>query len=226
MRRAALLLLLPLALAACGGDGDDSAATATTPAEPATTAAEAPSSGCRDVAQPGARTPPPLRAPTTILAAPRPHRLTFETNCGDFTVELDLESAPKTAASLVALAKADYFDGTYFHRIVPGFVIQGGDPTGTGTGGPGYSTVDPPAPDARYTKGVVAMAKTGAEAPGTAGSQFFVLTGDDIGLPPHYAVGGEVVEGLDVVERIGILGDPSTELPTQPVVIEDVVVEG
>ncbi len=103
-------------------------------------------------------------------------------------------------------------------------MIQGGDPTQTGSGGPGYSTVDKPASDAAYVKGVVAMAKTADEPAGTAGSQFFVVTGEDVGLPPEYAIVGTVTEGLDVVERIGRLGDPTTEQPTQPVVIESVTV--
>ena len=90
---------------------------------------------------------------------------------------------PATSASLVSLANAGFYDETIFHRIVPGFVIQGGDPTQTGSGGPGYQTVDVPASDAAYTKGVVAMAKTSTEAPGTSGSQFFVVSGDDVALP-------------------------------------------
>ena len=119
---------------------------------------------------------------------------------------LDPELAPNTAPSLVALAEEGYFDDTIFHRVVPGFVIQGGDPTQSGSGGPGYSTVDVPPSDAAYTRGVVAMAKSGAEAPGTAGSQFFVVTGADAGLPPEYAIVGEVTEGMDTVERIDALG--------------------
>ena len=148
--------------------------------------------------------------------------LSFDTSCGTFVVTLDLESAPTTAASLVALAEAGFYDDTVFHRIVPGFVIQGGDPTQSGSGGPGYQTVDVPAPDASYTHGVVAMAKAGPEPAGTAGSQFFVVTGADVGLPPEYAVVGEVTDGLDVVDLIGTLGDPATEQPTQAVVIESV----
>ena len=116
-----------------------------------------------------------------------------------------------------------YFDGTVFHRIVPGFVIQGGDPTGTGGGGPGYKTVDKPPASTRYTHGVVAMAKTQAEAPGTSGSQFFVVTARDAGLPPDYAVLGKVVQGLDVVDRIGKLGDVN-ERPTELVQIEHAAV--
>ena len=122
-------------------------------------------------------------------------------------------------SSFVALARASFFDHTIFHRIVPGFVIQGGDPTQTGTGGPGYSTVDTPPKDAKYEQGVVAMAKTQSEAPGTAGSQFFVVTAADAGLPPDYAIIGRVSSGLPVVLRIGRLGSPTTELPTSIVEI-------
>ena len=120
-----------------------------------------------------------------------------------------------------------FFDGTRFHRIVPGFVIQGGDPTGSGTGGPGYSTVDKPPRNAKYTKGVVAMAKTQAEKPGTAGSQFYVVTGPDAGLPPDYAIIGKVTKGMDAVQAIGKLGDPAsggTGTPLQSVVIEKATV--
>jgi peptidyl-prolyl cis-trans isomerase B (cyclophilin B) len=222
MRRTATLALSVLALAGCGG-GDDADEEAAAPATTAATTTEpqAPG-GCRDVEQPEPRPSGSLKAPTAVLNVDKTYLLTFRTSCGDFTVRLDPKGAPKTSASFLALAQKDYFDGTFFHRIVPGFVIQGGDPTGTGTGGPGYSTVDTPAAGTTYTRGVVAMAKTGPEAPGTAGSQFFVVTADDAGLPPDYAVVGRVVAGLDVVTRIGLLGDPSTELPTQPVVVDDV----
>ena len=147
------------------------------------------------------------------------------TSHGSFTIRLDTERAPKTTASFIRLARDEFFDGTVFHRIVPGFVIQGGDPTATGTGGPGYTTVDTPKANVRYTKGVVAMAKTAAEPPGAAGSQFFVVTADDAELPPEYAVIGEVTDGLSVVERMGRLGDPGTEQPTEPVVIEQMTVD-
>jgi peptidyl-prolyl cis-trans isomerase B (cyclophilin B) len=181
--------------------------------------------GCEDVDAPEAKPDGGQRPPREQLEASKTYQVALETNCGTFTIELDLDSAPKTAASFVALAEDGFFDDTTFHRIVPGFVIQGGDPTGTGSGGPGYQTVDRPKPDARYTKGVVAMAKTPADPPGAAGSQFFVVTGEDVGLPPEYAVLGRVVEGLDVVERIGQLGDPETEQPTQPVVVSRMTVE-
>src|SRR5207244_5060037 len=96
-----------------------------------------------------------------------------------------------------------------------GFIIQGGDPTASGTGGPGYLTVDKPPASARYTHGVVAMAKTPRQTAGTSGSQFFVVTGDDAQLPPEYALLGKVVKGLDVVDAIGKLGDPPTETQTE-----------
>jgi len=112
-----------------------------------------------------------------------------------------------------------FFDGTIFHRIVPGFVIQGGDPTGTGTGGPGYSVRDVPPRNSLYTEGVVAMAKSAAEPRGTAGSQFFVVTAADAGLPPDYAILGVVTKGLKVVEKIGRLGNRATERPTRRVAV-------
>ena len=148
---------------------------------------------------------------------------TVHTTHGEFSFQLDSEASPKAVASFVELAGKGFFDGTVFHRIVPGFVIQGGDPTGTGTGGPGYSTVDPPAAGTTYEQGVVAMAKTASDPPGTAGSQFFVVTADDAGLPPDYAVIGRVVDGLDAVLAIGELGDASQK-PTERVVVESVTV--
>jgi cyclophilin family peptidyl-prolyl cis-trans isomerase len=216
-------VLFALALAGCGGD-DEEAVTTTTATTATAAAGNGSATGCRDVEQPQARPPGTLTAPTAVLNVDKSYLLRFRTSCGDFTVQLDPKASPKASASFLALARGDYFDGTYFHRIVPGFVIQGGDPTGTGGGGPGYTTVDTPAAGTTYMRGAVAMAKIAAEAPGTAGSQFFVVTADDAGLPADYAIVGRVVDGLDVVARIGVLGDPNTELPTQPVVVDDVVV--
>jgi peptidyl-prolyl cis-trans isomerase B (cyclophilin B) len=149
---------------------------------------------------------------------------TVRTSRGQFAIELDAGASPRAVESFAELARKGFFDGTVFHRIVPGFVIQGGDPTGTGTGGPGYTTVDTPADDTRYPLGTVAMAKTATDPPGTAGSQFFVVTADDAGLPPEYAVIGRVVDALDVVEQIGELGDAS-QRPTETVTIESLTVE-
>jgi cyclophilin family peptidyl-prolyl cis-trans isomerase len=113
-----------------------------------------------------------------------------------------------------------FYDGLTFHRIVAGFVIQGGDPLGNGQGGPGYSVVEAPPSTTRYTSGVVAMAKTAAERPGTSGSQFFVVTGDDVGLPPEYAVAGKVTSGMATVTKIGAIPAPDPQnAPEEPVVI-------
>jgi cyclophilin family peptidyl-prolyl cis-trans isomerase len=214
--RASLLLLLTLVFVAGCGGGDDGANGTATSTSGAT-------SECTSVEQPPPREPGTNKAPTAGLDATKTYTLTFETNCGSFTITLDPKLAPETSASLVALAKDGYFDDTVFHRVVPGFVIQGGDPTQTGAGGPGYSTVDAPPASVAYAKGVVAMAKTAVESPGTAGSQFFVVTGGDAGLPPEYAVVGEVTEGMDAVERIDALGVGDGP-PSQPVVVSKVTV--
>ena len=226
MTRVAAVLALAIALAGCGGKtqsagGDTTTAeVATTTAPQTTTAAPV---GCRSVAAPQAKADGGQRAPKAPLDPAKTYTVTIETNCGSFTIKLDQKQSPDATAAFVSLAKSGFFDRTTFHRIVPGFVIQGGDPTGTGTGGPGFSTLDPPPSAAHYTRGVVAMAKTGAEPPGTAGSQFFVVTADDAGLPPDYAVIGTVTKGLRVVMRIGALGN-AQEQPTQPVVIARTIV--
>jgi cyclophilin family peptidyl-prolyl cis-trans isomerase len=206
------LLVALVLVAGCGGGEDESSGT---------TASSGTS--CEEVAAPAARDPGSHEAPSQPLDTGTTYTLTFKTSCGSFAIMLDLEKAPNTTASLVALAEDGYFDETIFHRVVPGFVIQGGDPSQTGGGGPGYSTVDPPPSDAAYTKGVVAMAKTEAEPAGTSGSQFFVVTGADAGLTPDYALVGEVTEGMDTVERIDALGVGNGP-PSQTVVIESVTV--
>ncbi|HJR95008.1 MAG TPA: peptidylprolyl isomerase [Gaiellaceae bacterium] len=214
MRALLAVLVALVCLAGCGRGDDDSASAGGDTTEV---------TECAEVDAPQARDPEPSEAPTTELDASKTHTLTFDTSCGSFTVTLDPEEAPKTTASLVALAKAGYFDETIFHRVVPGFVIQSGDPTQSGAGGPGYSTVDVPPPGSAYTQGVVAMAKSGVEAPGTAGSQFFVVTGADAGLPPEYAIVGEVTEGMETVLRIDALGVGDGP-PSHPVVVNTVTV--
>ena len=213
-----LLVALVLALTACGGGDDEPAATI----HAATTAAA--SGPCETVEAPEPKPDGGQEPPVGLLDSAKTYKLVVKTNCGSFTIQLDQKTAPKTAASLVSLADSGFFDGTTFHRVVPGFVIQGGDPTGTGTGGPGYKTVDVPPPGTAYTEGVVAMAKAGFEAPGTAGSQFFVVTGPDAGLPPEYAVVGKVTDGLATVFAIDKLGTGDGP-PSQPVVIEKVTVD-
>jgi peptidyl-prolyl cis-trans isomerase B (cyclophilin B) len=214
-----LLCALALALAACGDDDDDQ--------QPAAKEASAPAeeqrAGCRDVGQPASRDDGGQKPPGSPLDPAKTYEVELTTSCGAFTIRLDQKTAPKAAASFAALARNGFFDDTIFHRIVPGFVIQGGDPTASGTGGPGYSTRDRVPADAAYVPGVVAMAKAGNEPAGTAGSQFFVVTGSDAGLTPDYALLGKVTKGMDVVQAIGELGDPAsggTGTPLQSVVIE------
>jgi cyclophilin family peptidyl-prolyl cis-trans isomerase len=159
-----------------------------------------------------------------ILDAAKTHTATVETNLGTFGLALDVKDSPCATSSFASLARKRFFDGLKFHRIVPGFVIQGGDPNGNGSGGPGYTVLDTPPAGASYTRGVVAMAKAATEPAGTSGSQFFVVTGANAGLPPDYALLGKVTRGLAVVERIGRLGDPRTEQPKRRVVIRHITV--
>ena len=174
----------------------------------------------------GVKTKVSKRCPTTgrdvtfpLLDRKRPHTVDVLTNYGRFALRLDVEDSPCVTSSFASLVQQRFFDGTVFHRIVPGFVIQGGDPTATGTGGPGYTVVDVPPKDSLYTEGVVAMAKSQSEPRGTAGSQFFIVTAPDAGLPPDYAILGVVTKGLKVVEQIGRLGNRVTERPTKRVVV-------
>ena len=198
MARIARLSLIPLVLAvtACGGGRETTISATNVPC---------------DVR--GSDTTFPLLSPK------RSHTVGVVTNLGSFEIRLDVAHSRCVTSSFAALVRRHFFDGTVFHRIVPDFVIQGGDPSGTGTGGPGYTVVEAPPASSAYTEGVVAMAKTGDEPPGAAGSQFFVVTAKDAGLPPQYAVLGTVSKGLEVVRRIGALGDPATETPTRRVVV-------
>jgi peptidyl-prolyl cis-trans isomerase B (cyclophilin B) len=207
-------LLLVLALASCGGGAKQPAAAA----QQTTTDA----AGCVPVTPPAGKARTESK-PTKRLDPAKTYDVAITTNCGSFTIRLAVKTSPATTASFASLVQRSLFNGTVFHRIVPGFVIQGGDPTGSGSGGPGYTTVDIPPASTRYTLGVVAMAKTGAEPPGTSGSQFFVVTAQDAQLPPDYAVLGTVVKGQATVDKLSQLGDPSSGgqgTPTETVEIE------
>jgi peptidyl-prolyl cis-trans isomerase B (cyclophilin B) len=194
-----------LALAGCGGGGEEKKEPAAKPAESA-----CPTSG-KQVEFP-------------LLDAAKTYTVDVQTSLGSFAFRLDVADSPCTTASFASLVRKHFFDGTRFHRIVPGFVIQGGDPTASGSGGPGYSVVDEPPQDAAYTRGVVAMAKTAAEPAGTSGSQFFVVTGKFAGLPPDYALLGKVSSGMDVVLKIGRLGNPANEQPTRKILVQKMTV--
>lgn len=197
-------------LIARGGDDDGSGSAAS-------------AAGCEQVAAPK---PKEVSFDDPEQTVQRGARLTavVETSCGSFEIALDAQRARKTVNSFVFLAEQGFYDGLTFHRVAPGFVIQGGDPQGSGTGGPGYNVDEEPPSNLAYTKGTVAMAKSAAEPPGRSGSQFFVVLAPDAGLPPEYALVGEVAKGIDVVERIGELGTPAEE-PEQTVLIERISIE-
>ena len=143
------------------------------------------------------------------------------TNKGSMTIALDAVAAPQTVNNFVVLSRYHYYDGVTFHRIIPGFVCQGGDPQGTGMGGPGYKFGDELPPPGRYELGSLAMANAG---PNTNGSQFFIISGPNgVGLPPQYSLFGKVVKGMETVEAIEALGSQSGK-PSEKVVIESVTI--
>jgi cyclophilin family peptidyl-prolyl cis-trans isomerase len=164
--------------------------------------------------------------PAMKIDPAKTYTATIETNKGTVTAELFPSDAPNTVNNFVCLAQDGYFDGTPFHRIVKGFVIQGGDPTGTGMGGPGYRFDDEPI-SRDYERGTLAMANAG---PNTNGSQFFIVLDDLRGkLPKNYTIFGKVTEGLDVVDAIantptsvGRSGENST--PNEPITVEKVII--
>jgi peptidyl-prolyl cis-trans isomerase B (cyclophilin B) len=216
-RRNLLVLAIALPALAIASCGDDETTTAQTTSD----------AGCEPASQPAPK-PVEFPRPKRVLQRGEKATATVQTSCGTFVIELDTKTAPKTANSFAFLAEQGVYDDTWFHRIVTDAFIQGGDPQGDGTGGPGYTITETPDSDTSYLRGYVAMAKTQVEPPGTSGSQFFAVAQADAGLPPDYAVFGQVVEGIDVVTRIATLGDPASGqvgTPTEPVVIETVKIE-
>ena len=144
---------------------------------------------------------------------------TIDTSAGQMTAELFAAEAPKTVNNFVFLARDGYYDGVIFHRVIPGFMIQGGDPTGTGRGGPGYRFDDEPV-TRRYNRGILAMANAG---PNTNGSQFFVMHAD-YGLPPNYTIFGRLTGGENVLDAIATAPTGAQDRPTQPVTINKVTI--
>lgn len=160
--------------------------------------------------------PPPM-----CIDPERTYGASMVTSKGTMTIALDPIGAPATVNNFVFLSRYHYYEGVVFHRIIPGFVLQGGDPTGTGRGGPGYRFADELPRPGRYELGSLAMANAG---PDTNGSQFFVISGPSgISLPPQYSLFGKVVGGLDVVATIDAVGTRSGT-PSEQVVIESVTI--
>ena len=147
---------------------------------------------------------------------------TMETSMGTLVIALDAVNAPRTVNNFVYLAGYHYYDGIIFHRIINGFVCQGGDPTGTGMGGPGYRFGDELPKPGQYQIGSLAMANAG---PNTNGSQFFLISGQSgVQLPPNYALFGQVVKGLDIVDAMQKVPTGRNDRPIDDVVINSVTV--
>jgi peptidyl-prolyl cis-trans isomerase B (cyclophilin B) len=230
VRRACLIVAIALAVAGCGSSASQSASSTTAAASPATTRTTPAGPACHAVKVPPLKPSPHLSAPHLRLDPHRSYTVTIVTNCGTFAFTLDVAQSPETSASFYYLVKRGFFNGVTFHRVASGFVIQGGDPTATGAGGPGYTVVEAPPKSTQYVLGDVAMAKTQAEPAGASGSQFFIVTAANVtqsaGLTPDYALLGKVVSGIGVVEKIGSLptNPPGDGSPTPAVVMSSVTV--
>lgn len=163
-----------------------------------------------------------LKKPDMQIDASKTYQAVLSTSEGEITISLQADKTPITVNNFVYLTQQGFYDKTVFHRVIKGFMIQGGDPEGNGTGGPGYKFNDEPF-EGEYSRGVVAMANSG---PNTNGSQFFIMH-QDYALPPNYVIFGEVAEGLEVVDKIaeaptasGAMGENSK--PVNPVTIDSV----
>ena len=149
-------------------------------------------------------------------------KIQFTTNKGVFTAQMFEEKAPQTTKNFIDLAEKGFYDGLIFHRVIDGFMIQGGDPTGTGRGGPGYRIRDEFGPGlAHDDEGILSMANAG---PNTGGSQFFITLAPTPWLNGHHAMFGKIIKGMDVVREIGSVDTDSQDRPRDPVVMEKVEV--
>jgi len=162
-------------------------------------------------------------APEMCIDPSKRYTATMTTTLGELVIALDAAAAPKTVNNFVTLARYHYYDGIIFHRIINGFMCQGGDPTGTGRGGPGYRFEDELPSPGRYEIGLLAMANAG---PDTNGSQIFIISGaSGVGLPPQYSLFGKVVKGLEIVEEMQKVETDRSDRPATDVVIESVTIE-
>ena len=157
--------------------------------------------------------------PALAIDPKKTYTATIETTAGTMNVEFFPEDAPNTVNNFVFLAREGYYEDVIFHRVIPGFMIQGGDPTGTGSGGPGYKFKDEPVTK-KYTRGILAMANAG---PNTNGSQFFIMHAD-YGLPPSYTIFGQLTSGEDVLDTIATAKKGSQDRPTAPVKMTKVTI--
>lgn len=178
----------------------------------------------------------PLVFPGILPAAEVHKHIRLKTTKGDIVIGMNVEAGPRAASNFVTLVRRGFYNGLIFHRVIPGFMIQGGDPDGTGMGGPGYKFGDDPVPPLPtktvevqgqritapvYEDGIVAMANAG---PNTNGSQFFILVAD-YPLPPNYSIFGKVISGLDVAHAIANVSRDGNDRPQKPVKMESVSIE-
>jgi peptidyl-prolyl cis-trans isomerase B (cyclophilin B) len=211
--------VLALGLAACGGTIDTSAAASR--ANDSSTAAGDSFGACQPVKAPAPRGVQHVPPPTRQLDPAKRYVVALATNCGAIAIQLDVRRAPRTASSFAYLVRRGFYNDLTFHRVAANFVIQGGDPNGDGSGGPGYTIVEPPPAGLRYTRGTVAMAKRSSDPAGASGSQFFIVTARETELPPQYALLGRVVGSMAGVDAIAKLQTvpPQDGAPIHPVVI-------
>jgi peptidyl-prolyl cis-trans isomerase B (cyclophilin B) len=216
--------LAALGLAACGGSGEAHANSSGSKAAAVASMSTSADGVCQTVKRPQPKGTQHISKPTRRLDLSKTYTVRMVTNCGDIEIKLDAPQAPAVVASFVHLVDIGFYNDLTFHRVISGYLIQGGDPKGDGSGGPGYTVTERPPSDVHYTQGTVAMAKDAADPPGTAGSQFFIVTAGDIDLPPQYAVLGKVVGGESTVTAISEVPttagpDGEDSEPTTPIVI-------
>ncbi|WP_314037561.1 peptidylprolyl isomerase [Dietzia sp. CH92] len=222
-----LALATPLALAGCGSDGastDEQAAGGTTSAAQSEGRGSGGEVECPPAEGTDERTTSFDSAPPMCLTPGVDYSAVITTDAGTVTVDLLEEKAPETVNNFVFLARHNYYDGISFHRVIPGFMIQGGDPQGTGSGGPGYEFADELPAEGEYEIGSMAMANAG---PDTNGSQFFIVTGDaGVSLPPDYSLFGTVTEGMEAVSAIEADGSSQGRPQTTHTIESVEIVEG
>lgn len=189
-----LVMLLALAAAGCASNGNQPKQTENTPQQ--------------------TQTQPAVAGKNSVAV--------FETSKGNFRIELFEDKAPLTTKNFITLVNKGYYDNQIFHRVIDGFMIQGGDPKGNGTGGPGYTIPDEFHPDLKHAQGVISMANAG---PNTGGSQFFITLQATPWLDNKHAVFGKVIEGMDVVKAIGKVKTGAQDKPVEAVVIKKITIE-
>ncbi len=220
---AAVTLAAAFGVGACGTSttATVTSAKASASASGASSAAGGVKGGCRRAKEPAPRSPQHVPRPTDRLDPAKRYVVTLATNCGAIAIQLDVKRAPMTTASFAYLVTRGFYDDLTFHRVAANFVIQGGDPNGDGSGGPGYTIVERPPANLQYTRGTVAMAKTETDPAGASGSQFFIVTAGDTELPPQYALVGKVIGSMAGVNAIAKLATvpPQDGQPIRPVVI-------